>query len=65
MKLPWIIDIFAGKLRRQFPDRSLAKQYLGWMKIGKTIRIYYGNHHTELVTMTNDGLHFHNLEVKK
>jgi len=52
------------RFRRKFPDRELARQCLGWLKEGKTIRIRYGTHWIESVTMTKDGLQFHDLEEK-
>jgi hypothetical protein len=30
-----------NKLRRHFPDRAVARQCLGWMPVGKTIKIHY------------------------
>lgn len=55
------------RLRRHFPDREEARKCLSWMKIGKTIRIFYGRalFKSELVTMTDEGLKFHDLIEEK
>ena len=53
------------KLRRKFPDRTEAKSDLTWMPVGKTIKIWYSKFRYELVTMTNNGLKFHDYVDKR
>ena len=47
-----------GKFRRMFPDRSMARQCLTWMPVGKTIIIEIRGIQKDKVTMTENGLVF-------
>jgi len=47
------------RFRRKFPDRNVARQCLTWMKVGKTIKIWYSKFRYEYATMTSNGLSFH------